>query len=254
MRPYGQYPYPDPDSPHVIPGTISPELYDFGGEGIAYHDATIGNAGAGPRSNESVDTEVLGSVVDVGWIDAGEWLEYSIQVQQAGTYYFSALTASQNQGARGPLKILVNGVTKLNAVNVFNTTSWSSFVSTNPVTLTLAPTDTLLRIEMGAGGFNLGKIRLEDHLPTGIEEKQRDDLLVYPVPVASRLYIHYPPGIRQMRINDNTGVLRYAFNSIDPGTNEYTVELGNLPAGIYFLTITDTRNTILVRKIVKTGN
>lgn len=251
LRPYGQYPYPDPDSPHSIPGTISPEQYDFGGEGVAYHDATPGNAGPGPRSDESVDTEILGSAVDVGWIDGGEWLEYSIQVQQAGTYYFSALTASQNLTNRGPMKVLVNGVTKLNTVPIYHTTSWSIFFSTDPLTLTLAPTDTLLRIETGAGGFNLGMIRLEDHLPTEIKEKQTSELLLYPVPVSNRLYIKNPQGITKLSITDITGSVRLTVNPSDQGVVEYELDMSSFPAGLYFLTLTDSHHTILVRKMVK---
>lgn len=61
LRPYGQYAYPDPEQPHIIPGVIKADDYDYGGEGVAYHDITGGNSGPGPRSNESVDTEYSGS-------------------------------------------------------------------------------------------------------------------------------------------------------------------------------------------------
>jgi beta-glucanase (GH16 family) len=254
LRHYGQYPYPDPDAPHLIPGTISPELYDFGGEGVAYHDATSGNSGTGPRSDESVDTEVYGAAVDVGWIDSGEWLEYGIRVQQAGTYYFSALTASQNQTTRGPLKILVNGVTKLNAVTPIYTGSWSSFALTSPVTMTLSPSDTLLRIEMGVGGFNMGRIYLEDHVPTGLHVKEQDDLVMYPVPATDRIFISHRSGIKQVMITDNTGVLRYASETGATQTLEFSIEVGQLPAGMYFLTVTDDQQNFVTRKFIKTGN
>ena len=252
LRHYGKYPYPNPDLPHVIPGTISPDLYDYGGEGIAYHDATNGNSGAGPRSDESVDTETFGNAVNVGWIDNGEWLEYSIQVAHTGTYYFSALTASPNQSSTGPMKIIVNGVTKVNALGVSYTGSWSDFVWTLAAPLSLAETDTLLRIEMGAGGFNLGKIRLEDHLPTDIPEKQIDDLLVYPVPADRQLFISHRGNIREIRITDISGVLRHASTIDDPASGLYSVDLSSLPAGIYCLTLIDNHYNFTVKKIIKT--
>ena len=99
LRHYGQYAYPNPEKPNVIPCIFSPDNYDYGGVGVAYHDVTSGNTGPGPRSNESVDTEYSGSGAVVGWIDAGEWLEYTIKVPLAGTYYFSMLTSSANETA-----------------------------------------------------------------------------------------------------------------------------------------------------------
>ncbi len=41
----GEYPYPDPTMPHEIPGTIDATQYDFGGEGVAYHDDDVANQG-----------------------------------------------------------------------------------------------------------------------------------------------------------------------------------------------------------------
>jgi beta-glucanase (GH16 family) len=254
LRYYGQYPYPDPDQPHIIPGTISPELFDYGGEGVAYHDATNGNSGSGPRGDESVDTEINGTEVNIGWIDNGEWLEYSIQVQQAGSYYFSALTASPNATSTGPLKVLVNGVTKVNSLGITYTGSWSSFASTAAKSISLATTDTLLRIEMGSGGFNLGQIRLEDHLPTEIPEIQENYLLIYPVPVSELLFIRHSRALREIRITDITGVLRHIGTFGDQETTQCTVDVSGLPAGIYFLSLTDDHNNLTVKKIVKTAH
>ncbi len=80
----GQYPYPDPDHPQQIPGTIIPTHYDFGGEGTAYHDNTLTNEGPGPRQDERVDTEYGDGLQNVGWITAGEWIEYTIRVDTTG--------------------------------------------------------------------------------------------------------------------------------------------------------------------------
>ena len=58
-----------------LPGTIQAENFDNGGEGVAYHDTTSGNAGGAFRSTD-VDIEAAsGGGYDVGWIDAGRVAE-----------------------------------------------------------------------------------------------------------------------------------------------------------------------------------
>jgi beta-glucanase (GH16 family) len=253
LRHYGQYAYPNPDSPHLIPCTISPETYDYGGEGIAYHDATTGNAGTGPRSNESVDTEVTGYGVDVGWIDAGEWLEYSIKVPVAGTYYFSMLTASANETSRGPAKILVNKVSKINAIYPSLSGSWSVFSPTLFQPITLAATDTLLRIEMGYGGFNIGNIKILDHIPTSVPDRPADNLDAYPVPVRDVLHINCPEGASLVTISDLSGRLLYSSQPMSFTGDVLSVNFDGFPAGMYVVTLTDRKNHTAISKVVKTG-
>src|SRR5438552_10325605 len=73
--------------PAAIPGMIEAEDFDTGGEGVAYHDSTPGNQGGGSRSNTDVDVQPGGSGgQNVGYIRGGEFLKYTIDVADAGTY------------------------------------------------------------------------------------------------------------------------------------------------------------------------
>jgi hypothetical protein len=251
LRHYGQYAYPNPAEPQVIPGVISPDNYDYGGEGVAYHDATGGNTGPGPRANESVDTEYSGSGTDVGWVDAGEWLEYTIKVPEAGTYYFSILTASANEASRGPAKILVNGETKIIAVYPSLTGSWTVFYSTPFQPVTLATTDTLLRIEMGSGGFNLGNISILDHIPTAITDIPADGLVVYPVPVKDVLYINCPEGVQTVTVSDLSGRVLFSRRPESFAGNLLEINFESFPDGMYFISLTDRNNRTTLSKVLK---
>ena len=66
-----------------------------------YNDSSAGNQGGAHRSDD-VDIEVttdLGGGFNVGWINSGEWLEYSVELG-AGVYELSARVASNaNTGA-----------------------------------------------------------------------------------------------------------------------------------------------------------
>lgn len=68
---------------------IQAEDFDTGGEGVAYHDTSDANQGGQYRPGDGVDIEATadtGGGYDVGWISAGEWLEYSIWVREPGYY------------------------------------------------------------------------------------------------------------------------------------------------------------------------
>ena len=74
-------------SARAIPGTIEAEDFDNGGEGTAFHDNDASNNGGQYRTSEGVDIEACSEGgYCVGWTNAGEWLEYSVNVSAAGNY------------------------------------------------------------------------------------------------------------------------------------------------------------------------
>ena len=114
--------------PQVIPGKLQCEYYDFGGEGIAYHDSDSINSGSGRlnpadgsylhefRMNEPVDisfTKFQDPPIDnnpynfvtpqkdqlyVGWTKPGEWTKYTVKVTTAGTYQLGIMYTSNKNG------------------------------------------------------------------------------------------------------------------------------------------------------------
>lgn len=82
-------------APVPVPGRIEAENYDLGGEGLAYHDVNANNIGLVYRPTEGVDLEgAAGGGYDVYWIVAGEWLEYTFSVAEAGYYDFIPYVAT----------------------------------------------------------------------------------------------------------------------------------------------------------------
>src|SRR4026207_1017032 len=72
----------------VLPSaTIQFEDFDAGGAGVAYGDASPGNIGGAYRPTD-VDiqpTTDAGGGYNVGWVSAGEWLNYTVSVAAVGT-------------------------------------------------------------------------------------------------------------------------------------------------------------------------
>lgn len=103
--------------PQVVPGRVKAALFDEGGEGVAYHDTDATNNGLKVntgnteldtfRKDEGVDisyTKPTDKKVDgsqehqgdlyIGWTYPNEWLKYTVDVQQAGTYRIDAHISS----------------------------------------------------------------------------------------------------------------------------------------------------------------
>ncbi|HLZ07133.1 MAG TPA: carbohydrate-binding domain-containing protein, partial [Chloroflexota bacterium] len=110
-----------------IPGMIQAENFDWGGEGVAYHDSDVANNGGQYRPNESVDIEATtdtGGGFNVGWTAAGEWLEYTLNAS-AGNYTLTARIASM---AAGSMSLSVDGV-NIGTINYGNTGGWQTWTT-----------------------------------------------------------------------------------------------------------------------------
>jgi len=81
-------------APRVVPGLIEAEDFDPNG----YEDTTPGNEGASLRTDVDVDIKELGAGYAIGWMTNGEWLEYTVRVEQAGSYQITLQTGSVDAG------------------------------------------------------------------------------------------------------------------------------------------------------------
>ena len=143
------------------PTRIEAENFDEGGLGVAYHDTEPANQGGAYRS-EAVDIVGTGGADGghtVGWIAAGEWLEYTIQVEEAGTHRLRARTARGQSGARS-VRFLFGGVDKTGNLVVPATGNWESYATVESGTFELAAGPQILRVDMARGGFNLDWIEI----------------------------------------------------------------------------------------------
>jgi hypothetical protein len=136
------------DGPQIIPGKLQCEYYDFGGEGVAFHDVDSINSGSGRlnpadgsylnefRIKEAVDisyTKFRDPAVDnnpfnfveptkdqlyVGWTQPGEWTKYTVNVKTTGKYQLGIMyTSNQN----GKISISVNDKDATGAISIPST-------------------------------------------------------------------------------------------------------------------------------------
>ena len=153
-----------------IPGTIHAVDYDIGNEGVSYHDnvsmqseynGAIWNSGWAYR-NDGVDieasTDSQGFAYDVGWMQDGEWLTYSVNVAESTTYQIQVRAASAQGGGR--LRIYLDDVplgADLSIPNSGGWQAWTTVTAASPVSLTAGPH--VLKLLVVVGGFNLNLVR-----------------------------------------------------------------------------------------------
>ncbi len=152
-------------SPSAVPGTIEAGHFDAFeggvGQGIAYSDNDQFNQGDF-RPTEWVDASATTSEgATVGWISPGEWLEYTIDVAQAGQYDIILRYASGNASGGGPFWFESDGVKISDDINVTSTGDWGAWQNVTTQNVTLSAGEQVIRVAVGNGGFNLGRMTFE---------------------------------------------------------------------------------------------
>jgi hypothetical protein len=147
-----------------LPGIIEAEDYDEGGEGISYHDTTPGNICNPPRYRfDDVDIQTCydsGGGYNVGWIDAGEWLEYTVSVTRSG-YYDIGIRAAASGGGAFSLHTVAGCGTLIPIINYreFLATGGPQVWETITVPRVFLSAGTkVFRFKAEIGNFNLNKI------------------------------------------------------------------------------------------------
>ena len=139
-----------------LPGTIQVEDFDQGASGVAYHDSTDGNRGDQYRATD-VDIEACDEGgFNVGWVYPGEWLRYTVNPSQSGTYTLEFRVASA--GAGGTFHIEVNGVDRTGPISIPNTHGWQNWstVTRSGVNLSSGTQTWRLVVDDVGGGGNVG--------------------------------------------------------------------------------------------------
>ncbi|MEM9050357.1 MAG: cadherin-like domain-containing protein [Pseudomonadota bacterium] len=161
---------PDPDRPSAVlsentPLEIDASHYDTGGQNVSYYDATDGIVGTGAsdggRRGSDVEQTVGG---DIGYVWDGEWLEYTVDVQSAGTYALSLNMASKLDDRALSIDIFRkdedSAYQTLDTAGSKNTGSWSSFDFVDAGSFALEAGANVIRVTFENGAQDLRSLRL----------------------------------------------------------------------------------------------
>lgn len=132
-----------PFSQQKIPGTIHMSDYDLGKNNFAYYDIDAANYQLSTNQfqawnsgwtyrNDGVDIEkntdnINSNGYHVGFTNKGEWINYSVQVEESGVYKIAARIAGENAG--GQFYISMNGEAVTTTQTTEATGGWSTFAT-----------------------------------------------------------------------------------------------------------------------------
>jgi endonuclease/exonuclease/phosphatase family metal-dependent hydrolase len=135
------------------PGSIKIEAEDF----TSYYDTTPGNKGGAYRATD-VDIEPCadtGGGYNVGWMAAGEWLEFAVTTA-AGTFRIDSRVAAL---AAQSIRIEVDGIA-VASTTVPATGAWQAWTTVGSPPVTLAAGSHRIRFWVVTGGINLNYLVL----------------------------------------------------------------------------------------------
>lgn len=148
-----------------IPGSFEAGFYNKFeggiGQGIAYNDASQSNDGDF-RPTEYVDAIEAGAEgATVGWISSGEWLNYTLNIQDAGLYKLTFRYASGNSSGGGPFHLELDGKVVSDPITVGSSNGWEKWANKTVNNIPLKKGEHVLTLVIASGEFNLGKLTFE---------------------------------------------------------------------------------------------
>lgn len=227
------------DVVYAIPGWIEAEGY---------------SAQSGVELENTTDT---GGGQNVGFLDAGDVLEYQVFVTESGTYTARFRTASESAAGAVQLQLVdANGTaTSLGAVTFAPTGGWQTWATTTAALEMPAGSHTL-RVLITQAPFNLNWMAFDATGEEGPVDPPNvfQTVQVYPNPAANAVTVEYALFFRQelhLSIYDPLGRPVYWQVFEDTSSIEQTVSLDGLAQGLYYVLVQRQDGTIDVGRFIK---
>ena len=142
----------------ALPGTLQAENFDSGADGIAFHDNNGNKEGDGSayRSDATgVDIVKGGTGYAIGYGEVGEWMEYTVNVKEAGIYSYDISYSAPEDGAAISLALSKNGeLTPLTDEKVVlaKTGAWGTYKSAHSrLSIPLEEGEQIIRLKIAGG-------------------------------------------------------------------------------------------------------
>lgn len=153
--------------PHIIsanqPYVLPAANFDLGGQGHAFNDDANNPIGQDNYRRSNGDTgslpvEIEGDGVNIGYINAGEWLLYTVEVSDAGEYLVDVSLSAAGDGA---FRLEVDNTNVTGSVHVPNNGSWADWRwhPSAPLVVNLTEGTHKIKFVTEIAGFNLNSLR-----------------------------------------------------------------------------------------------
>ena len=167
--------------PQAIPGRVEVEKYDDGIDGYAFHDSDNTNEG-GKLRTDGVDVVDGGTGFAIGYTVAGEWMNYTVNVEKTMKYAWLANVASGSTGAGFKLFIDNNQIATVKIPQTANN-SWSTYkVVTGLTTAEIPAGEHVLKLQITGAYGNIDYVEFSTDtasvapVKTAIDEREAAEL------------------------------------------------------------------------------
>lgn len=259
----------EPFKEHRIPGVVNAAEYDIGHAGTTYQDSDLmridGRDGVGNQGyeyrNDGVDIQKSedpeGFEYNVGWIETGEWLTWTVQIEREGIYDVEIRVAADASGNGGIMNLALDGERIGPNIVVPVTGGWQKWTSVWVRDATLPAGEHILRMNTRNGGFNLNQMRfmLKEVTAAGQTGEIPQEMRLegaWPNPFSGEINLTFRtdrPVRARLEMADMLGRTVYAHAAEAFGTGEHTLSVrADLPPGVYFsrLFLDDGKRTHLL--------
>lgn len=225
-----------------IPGKIESENYDEGCSGVSYEDNDGSNNG-GDNRTDGVDIDISTSgTTHVGWTEVGEWLEYTVSIEEAGDYDLTIRSASNANG--GAISLYLDESIIAENLQLPTTGGWDIWETTTFNNISLIKGSHVLRVVITEDGANLDYLEF-NKLITGLTDQNNLNISIYPNPAKNTIQLSAP-------INSSYSLVSITGQALLIGnmnTSKELLQLETLEKGVYFLKVKSGEKTETLKVI-----
>jgi endoglucanase len=239
---------PIPYNVQTVPGVVYASDFSLGKAGVAYNDNTLAdyhvntdnftawNSGWSYR-NDGVDIEsnsdnINSNGYSVGWIAAGEWMRYDIDLTEPGSYDVKLRVAADN--SNGKYHFAIDGIPITSTQTVSSTGGWDKWGFSTLQGLILDEGTNSFEFHALADGFNLSSF---EFIRTGNSEDVSTSL------------------VEAYTVDNNTIeiVINKILNSQQiVSSQDFSIRINNTLANIQEIKISESANRIIRFSIAQT--
>lgn len=227
-----------------IPGKIEMENFDYGGEGIGYHDNESENQGSSYRTNDGVDIESCsdtGGGYNIGYTNANEWMKYTVNITKSQKYTVEIRVAT-NTNSSTKLHIEMDGKDITGSITLPRTGGWQAWQTVSAVTPELSAGEHELKLIFDTEGININYINFSDKI-TSASNLETGENIVFPNPSTGKVTIRLVKPLQShdsLNIFNNNGLL---LKKIDTqqflGMTQLDFDFSLYGQGLYLLKINE---------------
>lgn len=195
------------------------------------------------------DCEDYGDGENLGYANPGDFVEYHVYVENAGTYKLDYRVATEQSGAKITTYIGVsNNLIPIDVKEIENTGGWQSW-QTQSSQVNINSGVQTLRIYVNQGEFNLNWFKFS--LISGEKSKKSTGFLLYPNPANNKTFLKFENAQASTRKLELISLSGEILLSSDFKNSQIEINTTPYPSGIYCLRVSDNENTETVKLLIQ---